>query len=357
MSKTFLRILCRTCQRLGVLAAAVIILRPLSGCYIVSTATAHLRNIVKAISVEKALGLPLVSDEDKAKIRLIQEIRYFTESVMGLNETSNYTTYIQGEKKPAMFVLTAAPKDSLQPYTWTYPVIGKTLYKSFFNEDEAKKEQQELEAKGYDTWLRPTDGYSTGGYFIDPILPIMFDRNTASLARLIVHELSHATLYRHEAAEFSESFAMFVDREGSRQFLSARFGADSPEVRMLNNELADVDLYNTFVRGAAGKLRAFYASKPADVISAREKVFEEIRADYERILPRFRTEAYRNSSFKQLNNAMLNAYLTYSNFTPFETAFNAVGRDWSRFVSICKIAVKDKDPFRKLQKLSRAGRK
>lgn len=357
MNETLFRSLCRTRRRLGILAVAGIMVLSLFGCYIVSTATAHLRNIVKAISIEKALGSPLVSDEDKAKIRLIQEVRYFTESVIGLDSTDNYTTYLPGEKEAAMFVLTAAPKDSLQPYTWTYPIIGESPFKSFFNEEYAKEEQQELEVKGYDTYLRPTDGYSTSGYLIDPILPIMFDRNTARLSRLIIHELSHATLYRHEAAEFSESFAMFVDREGSRQFLTARYGAGSPEVEMLEDELADVDLYNAFVRDVANRLRTFYASKPANVIATREKVFDKIRADYQLILPRFRTEAYRESTFDHLNNAMLNAYLTYSNFIPFETAFNAVDRDWSRFVSICKIAVEDDDPYLRLQQLSRTGRK
>lgn len=356
MNKPFSRSYRRVGWRLGVILAIAAICQSLSGCYLVNAATTQVSLILQAISVEKALASPHISDADKAKIRLIQDVRAFTESTIGLDKTDNYTTYVPGEKVPAMYVLTAAPKDSLDPYTWSYPVVGETTFKSFFDEAEAEKEQRELEAKGYDTWLRPADGYSTSGYLSDPILPIMLERDDVDLVQLIIHELSHSTLYRHEAAEFSESFAVFVQREGARQYLAARYGAGSREARMLEDRIADEERFDAFVRDAAARLRAFYASKPADVVTAREKVFDAIRGDYARLRPKFRTEAYRQSSFDRLNNARLNGYLTYSNAAPFAAAYRGFDRDWPAFIAACKTAVKDEYPFRRLQKLVGANK-
>jgi predicted aminopeptidase len=325
----------------------------LNGCYIAHVISGQADILRRSIPVEEALKRDDLSRDDKAKLRYIQEVRAFAESELGLKKSKNYTTYYVGPKRPLNWVVTAAYKDRLEPKTWWFPIVGRVSHRGYFDRDEAEKERARLEKEGYDTNLRPALAYSTLGYFTDPITPLMLDLDRGHLASLIIHELTHGTLYVSSQTAFSESLAVFVEREGARRFLAGKFGSMSAEVAAYDDRVHDGKLYDGFLNDAAKRLSTMYSAKPPDLESARRVFFNRMREDFDRLRQRFKTDAYRRSELKNLNNASLIGHLVYADTAPFERAFAAAGRDWIRFWDLVRTAAKHEDPMGRLRELAR----
>ena len=62
-----------------------------------------------------------------------------------------------------------------------------------------------LKASGLDVEYSSVSGWSTLGWFGDPILSNMLKRNVGSLADLIIHELTHGTIYIKNEVEYNEN--------------------------------------------------------------------------------------------------------------------------------------------------------
>lgn len=187
------------------------------------------RVILKAKPVEEVLTDPAVPDSVKAKLHFIEEIRQFAIDSLGLNATPNYQTYYDQQNKPICYVLTVAEPYRIKAVAFSFPLIGSFTYKGFFDLDKAKQEAQRW--KDYDTEISPVSAYSTLGYFHDPILSGMLQLSEGRLASLIMHEMTHATLFIKNQHEFNENLANFIGDYGAVRFLAQRFGIDSPQYR------------------------------------------------------------------------------------------------------------------------------
>jgi predicted aminopeptidase len=122
-----------------------------------------------------------------------------------------------------------------------------------------------LRKQGYDTDYNPAGGWSTLGFFRDPVLSGMLRRNKGQLAELIIHELTHATVYKKGQVDFNENLATFVGEQGALQFLKSRFGEKSAEYNRYENELQDEELFGNFMVASFKELDQFYDSLPSDL--------------------------------------------------------------------------------------------
>lgn len=251
--------------------------------YGISMGKGQFRLLTNSIKVEKLLDDPLVSDSVKDQLRLIAEIKNFGENKLGLNAEGTYESCYTEDNPMELYVVTAAEKFRLNSYEWEFPFIGKVPYKGFFNEAEATREAIQLSERGFDTDVGKAGGWSTLGWFSDPILPGMLKKEEGSLASLILHEMLHGTVYVKDSTDFNENFANFVGEQGARYFLEWKYGKNSHQVNSWLNELREDSIVNDyFLKGTQGLQEVYdqLEGQPDTTIKLtfRETFFNDFKA-------------------------------------------------------------------------------
>ncbi|HMG91000.1 MAG TPA: aminopeptidase, partial [Chryseolinea sp.] len=207
--------------------------------------------IWNARPVEEFLSDPEFPDSLKARLNFISEVRRYSIDSLGLKDTENYKTMFDQKGKEIMWVVMACEKFRLKPKEWEFPIVGAVPYKGFFNEKLANDLKQELEKEGWDVVVRNPGGWSTLGWFTDPILSKMLSRSEGDLANLIIHEMSHATIFVKDSVDFNENLATFIGDRGAEKFLISRYGEHSKEYTIYMEEDRDyLKFVDHMLRGA-----------------------------------------------------------------------------------------------------------
>ncbi len=214
--------------------------------------------IFATVSIDEVLHDKLVPDSIKQKLLLIQHIKKFAVDSLGLMPTENYTSYFEQNGKPVLWVLTAAPPFKMESYEWNYPVLGKLAYKGFFEKESGIEEEKKLQLAGYDTDLSPTGGWSTLGWFKDPVLSNMLKKSEGALAELIIHELTHATLFVKGNIEFNENLATFIGEQGAEQFLQSHYPDDTAKIFSYRIRKQDEAVFGEYILQCIDTLQQLY---------------------------------------------------------------------------------------------------
>jgi predicted aminopeptidase len=175
----------------------------------------------KARPVAEVMADPKSEPPLKQKLATVDDILDFAEKELHLPAKGQYRRYANLGRRHAVWVVFAAPEFSVEPKTWSYPLLGNLAYRGFFQESLANAEADKLRAEGYDVYVAGVDAYSTLGFFRDPLLNTFIGRSDADLAELIFHELTHQRLYLSGDTDFNEAFATAVGQEGARRWLRA----------------------------------------------------------------------------------------------------------------------------------------
>lgn len=214
-----------------------------------------LKNAEPIVEILKKEDFP---DSLKVKLKLIQEVKKYAEDSLGITKSNNYTSVYDQKGKPILWVITASDKYQLIDYQWEFPVLGEVSYKGFFELEKAQKEAKILEEKGFDTSIREVSAWSTLGWFDDPILTNFLDRTEGDLANLIIHELTHGTLYIKDDVTYNENLANFIGHIGAKKFLNHKYGKGSIEYNKYISEQKDDALLTEFVLQKADSLDQLY---------------------------------------------------------------------------------------------------
>ena len=205
------------------------------------------------------------------KIRLIRKVKAYAADSLGLDTTRTYNSlYVpkEGEDPPTMWVVSAAYPFELKAYTWSFPWIGDLPYKGFFEKEKAESTQKKLEEEGYDTRLGTAAGWSTLGWIENPLLASMLERSDARLTDLLMHELTHNTIYIPHNTTFNENIASLVGYEGTLLYLQSQNRLQDRKNYI--DYMSDYKIYYTYLIDRAKKLDTLYKSFPAN-LSVKEK--------------------------------------------------------------------------------------
>lgn len=275
----------------------------------------QLKILRKAEPLEEVLKKDELPDDYRDKINWINEVKQFAYDSLKLDKTDNYTSFYDHGNDPILWVVTATPQFSLQPHRWKYPFLGSLPYKGHFKKKLAVREKRNLDTLGFDTRIGSVDAWSTLGWFSDPILSGMLQRDSAELAELIIHELTHSTIYLPSQGDFNENLATFIGRQGAMRVLASKGEKDL--LKRYGQNLDDEVTLRLYLNRSAKELDSLYQNFDQN-LSAKEKRTlkkQKIRSILDGLLQVQLKEKELNPSYfnsDRVNNAFFSTYLTYN---------------------------------------------
>lgn len=290
------------------------------------------------------------SRETRRKLQLVLAARAFAAESIGLKAKESFTTFSPLDRDTLVLVLSGAYRDRLVPYTWWFPIVGRVPYKGYFDFEGAKKAAKDLDARGFDVYLRPSPAFSTLGWFNDPLLSTSLHADTLDLANTVVHELTHNTFYASGSAVFNESFANFVGARGAAWFFRSRGSATAGD--RLDAEWSDDKALSRFWATLYFRVDSAFRRHSTDSLArlaARDSLYTQGRRDAVTVLgPELRTINSRALERIRLDNAALLAHRIYNtDLDVFDQVWAKENGDLKKTIArIIELArSRPKDPF------------
>jgi len=300
--------------------------------------------------IVQVLQKPDLSPVVRQRLETVLAVRKFAADNLGLRVGGAYKTVSAVDQNAVVWVVMAAPRDSLAPYLWWFPIVGYVPYKGYFDKARAEAEARAMEGQGYDTLVRPAIAFSSLGFFNDPLLSNMLELNRVELAGVLIHELFHRTFFLKSDVMFDESSANWIGNRGAVDFFTQMEGANSQDA-VAARDIYDSDMkFSAFLLQQEARLRRLYQSGlPHDeMLRRRQVVFREINADYARLKPLLSGLERFDLDKQQLNNAVLLNYMIYFHELDRLAALNRMhhGDTRATIQSIIELAQSEPDdPF------------
>jgi predicted aminopeptidase len=285
----------------------------ISACYVSRAGYEEGRILWNRKPIDVALERGDLPANVREKLQTVLAVRKFAAEKLGENVGGAYESYANVDKGAIVHVVMAAPRDSLKPYTWWFPIVGRVPYRGYFEESEATAEAAKLEAQGLDTMVRPSVAFSSLGFFRDPLLTNLLNLDRVELAGVLIHELFHRTYYAPSDAMFNESAANYVGSAGAVAFFAATDGEHAPST-IAARGILDSDLkFGRFMLKEQARLLDIYMANlpPAELEKRREAAFAAIKSDYAALEPSLSGLERFDLDKQPLNNAVLVNYLIY----------------------------------------------
>ncbi|WP_460417767.1 aminopeptidase [Pseudomonas sp. microsymbiont 2] len=281
--------------------------------------------------LDRVIEDPATSPVLRQRLLFAEKARVFASEHLKLPDNGSYRVYADLGRPYVVWNVFATPELSLQPVTHCFPIAGCVAYRGYYRQGAARGAAALMRQEGLDVYVGGVEAYSTLGWFDDPILSTMAGWGDERLATVIFHELAHQRFYVQDDTEFNESFASFVEQEGTRQWRAARGLAAIEDAGARQREQ-----FTRLVLASRERLQVIYTG-PLDEVgkrAAKQAEFERLRREYREVRDRDwggdrRFDAW---VFAPLNNAKLLPFGLYDQWVPaFSQLFKDVGGDWLRF--------------------------
>jgi len=267
----------------------------------------------------------------RAHLVQAQKARDFASQHLHLPDNQSYRLYADIHRPYVVWNVFATPEFSLSPQNHCFPIAGCVAYRGYYSQSAARGEAAIQRLQGMDVSIGGVEAYSTLGWFNDPILNSMMGWGDERLATLIFHELGHQRFYVKDDTGFNESYATFVEQEGTRQWRA--FRGLPPEN---DAQLKRRDQFIQLILDTRARLEKLYTQQmPVEQMRERKAAeFERFRRDYREMRDHQwagdkRYDAWVNAP---LNNARLLPFGLYDQWVPaFAALFRQVGGDWQKF--------------------------
>lgn len=333
---------------------AALLLGP-AGCdveYLTHIAFGQLGVLTSIVPVSQALADPNLSDLERARLALTQDVRRFGIDQVGLRGTDSYTVFHYNGQEPAAWIVVGSARDSLTPFLWDYPIIGQYSTRGFFDFAYAERVARDLEAQGYDALLGRAAGFSTLNVFPDPIRQSNLQMDEIELAELILHEMLHQTVFKLNDGNFNESMATFVGRTAAQSYFDLTYGPDSEPARAARIRYADKLVIDQYVTSMYNHMNDYYTQAAAagipreTIIAERDAQFEAVRlryvTDFEPLL--MDPDLWVVLRDTPVNNARLLASIVYQgNLSDYRAVYEKVGGDFRGLLAVLQEAANQED--------------
>jgi predicted aminopeptidase len=315
----------------------------------------QLEVLAAARPIPPLLRDPSTPEAVRRRLSLVVAARKFARE-LGLDVGFQYRSVVFLDAPAIVYVVTAAPRTSLDPYTWRYPILGALPYRGSFDLDDAEALALSLEDEGYDVDVRPVTTYSLLGAAPDPVLSTMlFAGDETDLVETVIHELAHATLFVPGQGAFNEGLATFIGKEGRRRFIAQHHGEDSAIARRLVEVDRDADAYSRAVGALAFDLRVLFAQRGSrrargglseeEILRRKDRIFLEHQRHWQdEVAPTLLSYRHRRIRLPD-NNAELSAYGIYSlKQRVYQEAWASCREDMRCFLTVLRQVAKEPDP-------------
>lgn len=308
--------------RAAVLALAGLLL---TGCdtlgYYGQAISGQLQILGKRRSIDTLVDAPTTTPELRQRLQDVQALRAFARDALQLPLGRQFSSYVDLQRPYVVWNVFAAPEFALEPLTWCFPVAGCVSYRGYFREQAARNYAAALQQQGHDVYVGGVTAYSTLGWFDDPVLNTVLQRESWQLASLIFHELAHQVVYVPGDSTFNESFATLVEQVGLSRWLQQTQDAQVAATRLIQaeQELLRREQFVALVQQAVVELRELYNSgaAPEQLRARKQARLEQLRADYALLKQAWGGHAGYDNWFAQpLNNAQLLTVATYNAQVP-----------------------------------------
>lgn len=312
-----------------------LVLLSLNGCssvgYYSQLATGQWRLLQARTPVEQVIADPARDPQLRAHLAQSQVARRFASQHLHLPDNQSYRLYADIGRPFVVWNVFSTPEFSLSPKTHCFPIAGCVAYRGYYSQGGARGDAALQKQQGMDVAIGGVEAYSTLGWFNDPILSSMMHWGDERLATLIFHELAHQRFYVKDDTEFNESFATFVEQEGTRQWRAARGLPPSSDAQVRQR-----DQFIQLILDTRQRLERLYALPlPAEQMRQRKAAeFERLRRDYRQLKG---SQWHGDSRYDAwidapLNNARLLPFGLYDQWVPaFAALFKQANGDWPAF--------------------------
>lgn len=237
----------------------------------------------RGVSIKEVVEGQHLDKRTRTLLSHVARIKAFGERY-GLKRTNNYERYVWINRPAVVWVVSACHPLAFRPQTWSFPIVGSITYTGWFDRKEAKAYADKLARVGWDVDVRPSQAYSTLGWFDDPILSTMIadgDEALGDLADVVLHETFHATFYIPGQSTLNESLASFFGDELAVKYLDETVGPDAPEKSRFLALRARGERRGRVMKAAYEELATLYKSAlPSEQkLAEKKRITDALRAE------------------------------------------------------------------------------
>jgi predicted aminopeptidase len=292
-------------------------------------------------SVKKVIADPATDPKLATRLQLSQQARQFASSQLDLPHNRSYTYYVELHRPYVVWNVYATPRFSIDAVLQCFPIAGCVAYRGWFDAAKAKASAEKLKAQGNDVYLGGVPAYSTLGWFADPILSSMMRWDDDELVGTIFHELAHQLIYLKGDTAFNESYAMFVENQGLKEWHRSRGEPEGDD-----HDQAMDDSFTQLVLDLRDRLKKLYASgEDATAMAAdKKREIDDFRQRYaawrDKNWPN--DHRYDNWVAQPINNATLLPFGLYDQWVQaFAALFKQADGQWPAFYARVRALAKE----------------
>lgn len=320
------------------------------GAWLIEQGVGQAEVLAAARPIEPLLRDHRVPPVVRRRLALAVAARNFAKEQLGLDVAFQYRSAVFLDAPAVVYVVAAAPRTSLEPFTWRYPVLGELPYRGYFAIDDAEDAAQALAGRGLDVDVRPVTTFSLLGVAPDPVLSTMlFSGDELTLVETVIHELAHATLFVPGQGAFNEGLATFIGREGRRQFVLKHWGERSAIRARMDSRDRDDAAYLRGVGALAFDLRVLFAQKGAvrerELLARKDHIYVEHQRHWEEeVAPTLTSFRYRRARLPE-NNAQLSSFGIYTlKQRIYQEAWGGCHQDMRCLIALLRRVATEPDP-------------